>query len=122
MAEYHNGATQVERRQALKAGCYFNRAQTEVGSELGGRFSHLTKTVVEAVPQVPRQPANSPFAGDPCGVEPPLGFSVNDMVPTGTPVEIAASIAAELAKAIEQGSKVVRKPDVVPDPPMKRRC
>jgi hypothetical protein len=120
MAEYHNEARQAERRQALKADCYFNRAQIEIGSELGGRFSHLTKTVVTGVPQVPKQPENSPFHHDRCGQEPPLGYSVNDMVPVGTPSEVQASIAAELQRAIEAGSKVERVPDVG-EPPLKRR-
>ena len=95
MAEYQNDASQKERREALKADCYFNRAQTEVGQELG-RFSHLTKTtVVGGVTPVPRQPPNSPFAGDPTGVEPPLGYDINSMTPVGTPSEVQASIKAE---------------------------
>jgi hypothetical protein len=79
MAEYHNDATQAERREALKADCYFNRAQSEIGSELGGRFKHLSTTSVTPVPQYPQQPPNSPFHHDPTGAEPPLGIDVNAM-------------------------------------------
>ena len=99
-----------------------SRAQVEIGSELGGRFSHLTKTVVTGVPQVPRQPPNSPFHHDAVPPEEPLGIDVNAMSTVGTPSEVSASIAAELQKAIEQGSKVKRELDTLPgDPPLKRR-
>ena len=114
MAEYHNDASQKERREALKADCYFNRTQTEVGSELG-RFAHLSKTtVVGASPSpVPKQPANSPFHHDPTPAEAPLGYSVDDMVPTGTPTEIAASIkgvaAADPALEAAQQQSLARQ-------------
>jgi hypothetical protein len=108
MAEYHNDATQVERRQALKADCYFNRAQTEVGSELGGRFKHLTTTSVTPVPQYPQQPPNSPFRQDPTGAEPPLGLDVNAMPGVGQPDPVLeeaqqARLAEQLAKQEEKG-------------------
>jgi hypothetical protein len=116
---YDNEATQAERRAVLKNDTYFSRAQATIGDELGGRFKPLSKTVVVGVPQVPRQPPNSVWSGDVVPPEPPLGYSVHDMVPTGTPSEGAASIAAELQKAIEVGGQVARaSPD---DPPLKRR-
>ena len=129
MKDFVNDSSQEERKAMLKndrqARTYFERAQETVGEEMGGRFKHLgSGTVVGASPSpIPRQPPNSPFAGDPCGQEPPLGYSVDEMVPTGTPSEVAASIAVNLQKAIEQGSKVERGPDVLPDDPgpLKRR-
>jgi hypothetical protein len=106
MAEYHNDASQAERKEALKADCYFNRAQSEVGQELG-RFSHLTKASVKPVPQYPQQPPNSPFRQDPTGAEPPLGFDVNSMTGVAQPDPIleeaqAARVARQLAKQEQQ--------------------
>jgi hypothetical protein len=126
MKEFRNDSSQDERKAVLKndrqAQTYFERAQETIGEEMGGRFAHLAKASVTPVPQVPRQPPNSPFAGDVVPPEPPLGYSVNDMIPTGNPSEIAASIKESLARAIDEGSKVARKPDVSPDDgPIKRR-
>jgi hypothetical protein len=111
MAEYHNEASQAERRQALKADCYFNRAQSEVGQELG-RFSHLTKASVTPVTQYPQQPPNSPFRQDPAGAEPPLGIDVNSMTGVGQPdpvleeaqqARLAEQLAEQLAKQEGKG-------------------
>jgi hypothetical protein len=54
----------------------------------GGRFAVSSKPVTE----VPRQPAWSPWHHDPVGLEPPLGYSVDEMVAVGTPAEVEASI------------------------------
>ena len=46
---------------------------------------------------MPQQPASSPWAegiDQASGVEPPLGFSINDQEAVGTPVEIEQSIRA----------------------------
>ena len=48
-----------------------------------------------------RLPANSPWAGDLVGLEPPLGFSVDAMEPTGEPHEVAASLAADPVSVAE---------------------
>jgi hypothetical protein len=99
--EFMNDSSQAERREALKADCYFNRTQSEAGSELG-RFAHLSKTsVVGASPSpVPKQPPNSPFHHDPCGAEPSLGYSVHDM--PGQPAVDAGLEAAQQVRVAEQ--------------------
>jgi hypothetical protein len=126
MAEFQNNSSQAERREVLKndrqAQTYFERAQETIGEEMGGRFKHLGSASVTGVPQYPQQPPNSVWSGDVVPPEPPLGFDINSMVPTGTPAEVAASIAAELQKAIDAGAQVTRAPDVLPDDgPAKRR-
>jgi hypothetical protein len=55
----------------------------------GGRFAIGAQ---QPVTQVPRQPPHSPWHHDPVGLEPPLGYSVNEMVAVGTPAEVEASI------------------------------
>jgi hypothetical protein len=40
----------------------------------------------------PAQPPTSPWAGDPAGIEPPLGVAIDDQEVTGTPTEVAKSL------------------------------
>jgi hypothetical protein len=62
----------------------------------GGRFAP-DRYVSGSAPttNVPPQPEGSPWAGDPVPPEEPLGYSVNDLEATGTPVEIEASLAEQ---------------------------
>jgi len=83
--------TQAEKRRIIKD-TYFSRAQTEVGTELGGRYKHLAPAPVTGVPQYPQQPPNSPFHHDPTGAEPPLGIDVNAMPAVGTQHEVERSL------------------------------
>ena len=78
---------------------YHSRAQADVESELGGRFAK-PKPLMSG--QVPMQPEGSPWAQDPVGLEPPLGYSVEEMEPVGAPHEIERSIAALEAEKQEQ--------------------
>jgi hypothetical protein len=65
-------------------------AQTH--SEMGGRFSSVgAQTVIGADP-VANYPAAAPHQRDPCGIEPPLGYSVNQL----TPHELEPSLAHPL--------------------------
>jgi hypothetical protein len=61
----------------------------------GGRF-HNPPTITGSQPAVhyPRQPSGSPYASDPVPNEEPLGWSVSDVEPCGTPAEIQSSIDA----------------------------
>jgi hypothetical protein len=45
-------------------------------NEGGGRFKKENR--VTGVPEYPKQPANSPWSGDPVPTEPPLGYSIDD--------------------------------------------
>jgi len=85
---------QSERRRILaedrRGKTYQGRAIAEL-SDVGGRFSAVTKqSVTGSTPaqQYPRQPATSPFSGDPVGPEPlidgrgegdRLGYAIDDM-------------------------------------------
>jgi hypothetical protein len=40
----------------------------------------------------PAQPPTSPWAGDPAGIEPPLGVAIDEQETTGTPAEVAKSL------------------------------
>jgi hypothetical protein len=105
--EYQNDASQAERKAMLKndrqAKTYFERAQVEVGSELGGRYRHLAPASVVGVPQYPQQPPNSPFRQDPTGAEPPLGIDVNSMMGVGQPDPVLEEAQqARLAKQLAE--------------------
>src|SRR6516165_1620471 len=66
----------------------------------GGRYAKITRlsVVVSSLVAYPRQPETSPWHHDPCGVEPPLGYSVEDQEPTGEKFEQQRSL-----KSPEQG-------------------
>ena len=60
----------------------------------GGRFAvsdQPPRHVVGSTP-MPRYPAGPNWSADLTGVEPPLGVAIDEMVPTGEPHEIAASL------------------------------
>jgi hypothetical protein len=100
-------------------------------TSLGGRFAPGGYVAgSEASVEYPRQPASSPWASDPVGLEPSLGFSVNQMEPTGTHVEIerslGGSVAAPSAILGSSAATVVSSPASVaeragPPNPIRRR-
>ncbi|SRR6266849_7204451 len=107
-----------------EAATYFERAQAEIGGEMG-RFKSLNKqTLVGASggPVYPRLPPSSPFASDPVPAELDLGFSVDEMVAVGTEAEIARSIADEAAKMAPTESSPVVRDSVASSAPLKRRA
>jgi hypothetical protein len=61
----------------------------------GGRFaSETTVTGAEPAMHYPKLPEGSPWAGGgDVGLQPPTGININEQEPTGTPAEVAASIA-----------------------------
>ena len=105
--EFVNDSTQAERREVVKndRSTYLDHARANEEMVAQGRFAKVNATPVAGVPEYPRQPEGSPWHHDPVPTEPSLGYSVHDLPPVGTPAEVAASIAAELAKAIEAGDR-----------------
>jgi hypothetical protein len=91
--------TQKERREILEndrkvKGTYMSIAEAAADELAGGRFAQTAnkQRVIGTGPIVyPAQPENSPWRCDPCGIEPPLGFSVNDQPAVGEPHEVRAS-------------------------------
>ena len=71
----------------------------------GGRFAILRKENPVFFPELigptayPALPASSPWASDPTGVEPSLGYSIQDQEPVGEQFEIAASLDPSQATA-----------------------
>ena len=70
-----------------------------LADDLGGRFA--AEAGQQATTKYPKQESASPWSGgggDP-GVEPSLGYSINDLEATGTAAEIEASLVEAVAPA-----------------------
>jgi hypothetical protein len=99
-----DGISQKEKRQVMgddRASTYYQQAIADAGVELG-RFKHLRNaSVTGATVQVPKLPSSSPWSSDPVPNEEPLGFSVDQLEPTGTNAEIEQSVQPRLPCAAE---------------------
>ena len=74
---------------------FFSRAEADIGLESQGRHAAAAKATVTGsarVPQVPRMPEGSPWAGDLVPPEEPTHYDINALEPNGTPAEIEASL------------------------------
>jgi hypothetical protein len=73
---------------------YFELANAGIAlDEAGGRFSAASRVVGSTPDAGSVYPAASTAQSDPVPLEEPLGESVDDMVPVGTPAEVEASLA-----------------------------
>jgi hypothetical protein len=71
---------------------YHALAQAGIELEGTGRFAAQSAVVGRDPSPYPAQPASSPWASDPVPPEEALGESVEDVIPVGTPTEVARSI------------------------------
>jgi hypothetical protein len=85
---------QAERKRFVgsnQATTYHQLANVDVS--LGGRFAAGGEVSgAEEATRYPAQPESSPWAADPTGVEPPLGYAIDEQAPVGEFAEIAASL------------------------------
>ena len=96
------GISQREKREVLDndrkvSSSYFHHARAAADDERQGRFAAVNPTSVTGstpASQYPRQPATSPWSHDPCGLEPSLGYVIDQQEAVGEPHEIAASLAS----------------------------
>ena len=58
---------------------YLDRARADEQLLASGRFANEVSAQVPSIPIYPKQPPNSPWAGDPVPTEPPLGFEIDAM-------------------------------------------
>jgi hypothetical protein len=92
--------TQKEKKEILEndrkvRATYHSIASADATNELGGRFAAaVTKTKVVGA---------SPWRCDPCGVEPALGYSVNDQPTTGEWWEVEQSMKTEIQRSSTGG-------------------
>jgi hypothetical protein len=102
---------------------YHRQAQIDQDLELGGRFAkEEINSGAEAAVPYPRLPAGSPWAGAGVGVERPLGYSIQDLEPTGEAFEIerslvlAALVGGEKKAEVAPALAVSSPADVVETP------
>ena len=82
--------------------------RTFLGQALVGRAEdnrgQVFVTGSTAVPEGPRLPASSPWSGgDPVGIEPPLGFSIDELPALGGASELLRSV--EISEAVQAGQE-----------------
>jgi hypothetical protein len=108
---FNNDASQAERKRVIendrKVSTFMAHAAANIDDDRGGRYAAVGSSprVTGASPiSYPQQP--SPWHHDPVGLEPPLGFSVEDHDPVGEPHELARDAADTPSTAGEFGHHV----------------
>jgi hypothetical protein len=92
---FTNSASQSERAQVLenerraRRDTMHNRAMAEFSLEQAGRHAKQSTVIGTGAPNYPAGPN---WSINPTGVEPPLGWDVNQIEPVGEPLEVAKSL------------------------------
>jgi hypothetical protein len=66
-------------KQPPEGSTCLDRARVDEQLLAVGRFAGEVSAQVPSIPIYPKQPPNSPWAGDPVPTEPPLGFEIDAM-------------------------------------------
>ena len=96
-----NNSTLKERAAMIRQDTYASRAANDFELENKGRF--VKSTTVVGATGAPEYPAAAPWVGADTGLEPPLGYSVEDQPPQGEVWEVQASIERSRATSIPHG-------------------
>ena len=124
---FDNPTSQAERREVVKNDVTFHKFGLRDDGP-GGRFAKQQEKSVTggaAVPSYPALPEGSPWANwppEPVGGD-PLGFSVEDHPPVGSPAEIAASIerlGERTAPNVVSSSPTLVEDPLAQSPPRRR--
>jgi hypothetical protein len=95
LAVHQGGGPDDPHPRKSKAGTYHQIAETEFTGDRGRWTARERSTVIGSEPVTyPKLPDASPWANNPVGQEPPLGFSIDALEPTGTHVEVEQSLQA----------------------------
>jgi hypothetical protein len=105
MTDYRQNATNEEKLRTLfndrnvlrQKDTFASRANAELDLENTGRHSK-PQQIVGTTP-APEYPAGPNWSPDPTGIEPPLGYDINEPVVVGEPHEINASLSEATAPA-----------------------
>jgi hypothetical protein len=92
---FHNETSQAERRAILDAersASTYHQFATSEADPVHDRFEEISGSSVTGATRYLPQPETSPWASDSVGQEPPLGFPIDQMEPTGTHTEIEQSL------------------------------
>ena len=80
-------------REQQKASTFHQHAQAQADELSQGRFRAIGTPSVTGATPIPKYPAAGAHQSDPVGIEPPLGFSVNDLEPSTN--QLAPPVAVE---------------------------
>ena len=102
---------QAERRRILReqASTFLDHARAAADDEAGGRFARIQPQSVIGSTPIPQYPqAGTPFQSDPCGLEPPLGYRIDDLEsPTGFSL---SPVATDDPAHAPSGGSLVQQP------------
>lgn len=105
--------TEIERRIAeareRRGKTYLGQASGDLDDLGGGRFGVLRKATIiggDRVAKYPQQPSRSPWANEPSGTEPSLGYSVEQMEPVGEAHERRHAASDVSAHVVDAGSGI----------------
>jgi len=88
--------TENDRRVARESNAStYHQFATGEADPVRDRFEEINRSSVTGTTPAQRYPKGPDWCVDPTSVEPPLGFSVGEMIPVGEPHEIAALALAE---------------------------
>jgi hypothetical protein len=72
--------SQAEKRRIIREQATMHgHAVAEAAMMETGRFAAVNATIVTGATPIPKYPAASPHQADPVGLEPPLGYDINEM-------------------------------------------
>ena len=118
----------LRNEERLRKATYFGVASGDADLDRGGRYATINKTTVTGSSPgawAPRQPASSPWHSDPCGIEPPLNYNIDDQPPTGEIWEQEKSMQMEGSTArgrvVDDRPSPVIPPSAAGSVPFKRR-
>ena len=89
----------IENEKRLKGTTFVAFAESDNSTPRGRFTEHSTASVVGSTP-VPQYPKGPAWCAADQGLEPPLGYSVEDHEPVGRPFEVAASVASNLGPSL----------------------
>jgi hypothetical protein len=112
---FNNTNTDQQTRLQVLKDTYLTRARADADLAASGRFKTQNATVVTSIPTYPRQPTASPWASADPNIEPPLGFSVDELPELGG----ASAPAVETPTPERGGSGSALTVD--PPQPLRRR-
>jgi hypothetical protein len=96
----NDAAVRANANRNGETGTYLSHTHID---DAGGRFAAVNAATIVGQTPAPKYPAASAHQADPVGIEPPLGFSVNDLEPSAHPV--AAEQTGDPADAPLSGCK-----------------
>jgi hypothetical protein len=85
--DFINDTSQSERRRASTYHQYHLPDE-----EMGGRYQKLEPQSIVGGTPIPEYPAGAPWTREDAGLEPPLGWSVEEQTTVGEPHEVAESL------------------------------